>query len=186
MGSEFPLSSFAAPYTAINMAAAHAVRIGECCALGLLAAGGTGSPKSNVMPNMPFQFDEIRHFLTRLRISREGPVYSRCTDLSASRPCRYALGDERAIPANILPMDIREVTSMHQNVHHDLAILRLPQVELRTGLSRSTLYQYMKDGYFPKPVPLGRRAVGWLESDVCDWIASRVRMAGQAGTRPTR
>ena len=75
---------------------------------------------------------------------------------------------------------------MHQNVHHDLAILRLPQVEQRTGLSRSTLYQYMKDGYFPKPVPLGLRAVGWLESDVSDWIATRVRIARQGGTRPAR
>ena len=75
---------------------------------------------------------------------------------------------------------------MQENVHHDLAILRLPQVEQRTGLSRSTLYQYMKDGYFPKPVPLGPRAVGWLESDVSDWIATRVRMARQGGTRPAR
>ena len=75
---------------------------------------------------------------------------------------------------------------MHQNVHRDLAILRLPQVEQRTGLSRSTLYQYMKDGYFPKPVPLGPRAVGWLESDVSDWIATRVRMARLGDTPPTR
>ena len=74
---------------------------------------------------------------------------------------------------------------MHQNVHHDLAILRLPQVKRRTGLSRSTLYQYIKDGYFPKPVPLGPRAVGWLESDVSDWIATRVRIARHGGTRPT-
>ena len=75
---------------------------------------------------------------------------------------------------------------MHQNVHHDLAILRLPQVEQRTGLSRSTLYQYMKDGYFPKTVPLGPRAVGWLESDVSDWIATRVQMALQGAPRPAR
>ena len=75
---------------------------------------------------------------------------------------------------------------MRQNLHQDLAILRLPQVEQRTGLSRSTLYQYMKDGYFPKPVPLGPRAVGWLESDVSDWIATRVRIARNGGPRPTR
>ena len=135
---------------------------------------------------MPFQFDDIRHFSTRFRISRKGPVCSRRIDLSASRLGRYALGDKRASPANRSLMDIREVTSMHQNVHHDLAILRLPQVEQRTGLSRSTLYQYMKDGYFPKPIPLGPRAVGWLESDVSDWIAARVQMARQGGKRPTR
>ena len=52
-------------------------------------------------------------------------------------------------------------------------ILRRPQVETRTGLSRSTLYQYIQDGLFPRPVTLGPRAVGWLESDVNAWIAAR-------------
>jgi len=30
---------------------------------------------------------------------------------------------------------------------------------------------------FPKPVPLGPRAVGWLESEVSEWIAGRVKIA---------
>ena len=54
-------------------------------------------------------------------------------------------------------------------------ILRRPQVQQRTGLSRSTLYQYIQDGHFPRPVSLGPRAVGWLESDVNTWIEARVR-----------
>jgi len=66
---------------------------------------------------------------------------------------------------------------MYQTTHHEFAILRRPQVQQRTGLSRSTLYQYIKDGDFPKPVQLGMRAVGWLESDISDWIAKRVREA---------
>lgn len=64
---------------------------------------------------------------------------------------------------------------MHQKIQHELAILRCPQVQKRTGLSRSTLYQYIRDGGFPKPVQLGLRAVGWLESDISDWIATRVK-----------
>jgi len=64
---------------------------------------------------------------------------------------------------------------MHQKIQHELAILRCPQVQKRTGLSRSTLYQYIKVGGFPKPVQLGLRAVGWLESDISDWIATRVK-----------
>ena len=75
---------------------------------------------------------------------------------------------------------------MHQKIHHELAILRRRQVEQRTGLSRSTLYQYIKDGFFPKPVPLGPHAVGWLESDVSDWIATRVRIAHHGSNQPTR
>ena len=67
--------------------------------------------------------------------------------------------------------------TMQQEKEHKLAILRRRQVEQRTGLSRSTLYQYMKDGCFPKPVPLGPRAVGWLESEVSDWIIMRIKSA---------
>ncbi len=64
-------------------------------------------------------------------------------------------------------------------------ILRRPQVEQRTGLSRSTLYQYIQDGQFPRPVSLGARAVGWLESEVNAWIAARAK-AMRPGTAPGR
>jgi prophage regulatory protein len=64
-------------------------------------------------------------------------------------------------------------------------ILRRPQVEARTGLSRSTLYQYIQDGLFPRPVSLGPRAVGWLESEVNAWIAARAK-AVRPGTAPGR
>ena len=40
-----------------------------------------------------------------------------------------------------------------------------------------TIYQYIKDGAFPKPVRLGPRAVGWLEADVSDWITTGVKFA---------
>ena len=66
---------------------------------------------------------------------------------------------------------------MTQTIQREPAFLRRKQVETRTGLSRSTIYQYVKDGAFPKPVPLGPRAVGWLESDVSEWIAERVKIA---------
>ena len=53
-------------------------------------------------------------------------------------------------------------------------ILRLPAVKARTGLSRSTIYQRVADGDFPRPVSLGPRAVGWLAHEVDEWIADRV------------
>ena len=53
-------------------------------------------------------------------------------------------------------------------------ILRLPFVKARTGLSRSTIYLRIAEGSFPKPVSLGARAVGWLESDIEQWLTSRV------------
>lgn len=54
-----------------------------------------------------------------------------------------------------------------------LKLLRRPEVEARTGLSRSTLYDWMKRGEFPQPVKLGLRIVAWRESDVTEWLESR-------------
>jgi prophage regulatory protein len=53
-------------------------------------------------------------------------------------------------------------------------ILRLPAVKARTGLSRSTIYQHVADGSFPRPVSLGARAVGWVESDIEGWISRKI------------
>lgn len=58
---------------------------------------------------------------------------------------------------------------------NEARILRIKQTKERTGLSRSTLYNYIKEGKFPAPIPLGARAVGWLSSEVDAWIESRVK-----------
>lgn len=52
-------------------------------------------------------------------------------------------------------------------------ILRRPKVQDRTGLSRSSLYAMMAAGKFPKPIPLGARAVGWAESEIEAWLEAR-------------
>ncbi len=52
--------------------------------------------------------------------------------------------------------------------------LRLTEVMARTGLSRSTIYVRMDQGRFPQPVSLGGRAVGWIESEIDDWMRNRV------------
>lgn len=61
-------------------------------------------------------------------------------------------------------------------------ILRLPEVQERTGLSRSFIYNHMEVGSFPKPIPLSERSVGWLESDVEAWIDARVAKRDEAVT----
>jgi prophage regulatory protein len=55
-------------------------------------------------------------------------------------------------------------------------MLRLPGLKARTGLSRSTIYARIRegDGDFPKPVKLGKRAVGWVASEVDAWLAAQV------------
>jgi prophage regulatory protein len=53
-------------------------------------------------------------------------------------------------------------------------ILRLEEVKSRTGRSRSSIYADIQQKKFPKPISLGERAVGWLESEVNSWIESRI------------
>ncbi|EMY6812720.1 AlpA family transcriptional regulator, partial [Vibrio cholerae] len=46
-----------------------------------------------------------------------------------------------------------------------------------TGLGRSTIYKFMADETdFPKSVPLGGRAVAWVESEIEEWMESRLSM----------
>ena len=54
-------------------------------------------------------------------------------------------------------------------------ILRRPEVESLTGLSRSTIYAMISEGSFPSPLKIGKRAVGWQDSDLSSWISSRQR-----------
>jgi prophage regulatory protein len=56
----------------------------------------------------------------------------------------------------------------------NLRILRRRDVEKRVGLSRSSIYSRVQDGKFPRPVNLGARAVGWLESEIDNWLAEKV------------
>ncbi|QLC72376.1 AlpA family transcriptional regulator [Pseudomonas sp. LPB0260] len=55
-----------------------------------------------------------------------------------------------------------------------MRIIRLKEVIESTGLARSTIYKYILEGTFPKPVPLGERCVGWVESEVHDWILAKI------------
>lgn len=56
-----------------------------------------------------------------------------------------------------------------------ITILRLPVVKDRTGLSRSTIYLRVSNGTFPPPVSLGSRAVGWVESEIEEWISRKIQ-----------
>jgi prophage regulatory protein len=55
-------------------------------------------------------------------------------------------------------------------------LLRMPEVIRRTGSSTTDIYTGMKNGTFPKSVPIGRRSVGWVDEEVDDWIERRIAL----------
>lgn len=69
----------------------------------------------------------------------------------------------------------------HQE-YHPQAILRLRQVKLRTGLSKSSIYLAIQQGVFPRQINIGKRAVGWLECDIDAWVKERISQRAQAQT----
>lgn len=60
----------------------------------------------------------------------------------------------------------------------DNAILKLPAVKSATALSRSSIYAFIQQGKFPKPLKLGARAVGWKADEITAWIESRAELRG--------
>ncbi len=63
---------------------------------------------------------------------------------------------------------------MAQQIRSSLTLLRRKQVEAETGLSRSTIYLRISQNLWPKPVPLGARAVAWPAGEVDALNAARV------------
>lgn len=65
-------------------------------------------------------------------------------------------------------------------------ILRLTQLMRKTGLSRSTIYDWLNpkspryDANFPKQLRLGRQAVGWLESEIDEWLLNLCSRASKS------
>ena len=55
-----------------------------------------------------------------------------------------------------------------------MRLIRLKQVMECTGLARSTVYKFIAEGDFPKPVKLGVRVVAWVEAEVLAWIQHKI------------
>lgn len=81
-------------------------------------------------------------------------------------------------PQEIPPLRRLIRAEKHRKNHKSPSILRRRQVEVRTGLCRSAIYAAVAAGTFPKPIRLGNsRSVGWIESEVSDWIEAQIRIS---------
>ena len=55
--------------------------------------------------------------------------------------------------------------------------LRLPEVLRRTGLSRTALYEQIKNESFPKPIRIAKRSVAWTDEDINRWCNERIALS---------
>jgi prophage regulatory protein len=64
-------------------------------------------------------------------------------------------------------------------------LIRLPQVTSMVGLGRSSIYDKIKKGDFPKQIKLGRSS-GWVEAEVQTWISEQIQTSrlGQVSPSP--
>ena len=64
-------------------------------------------------------------------------------------------------------------------------IWRLPDVMAQTGLSRSTIYSFVSQKTFPAQIHLGPRSVGWVATEIEDWIVARIDESRGRNRQPT-
>jgi prophage regulatory protein len=74
----------------------------------------------------------------------------------------------------IKALRVREHILRSQGEPAPLRILRVRDVRTKTGLPLSTLYAWMSEGRFPKPVRLGPKLVGWPEHEVEAWLQAKL------------
>lgn len=55
-----------------------------------------------------------------------------------------------------------------------VTLIRFNEVQKRTGFSKAWIYRLMKNNEFPKQVKIGVRAVGWIESEINDFIDKKI------------
>ncbi len=55
----------------------------------------------------------------------------------------------------------------------EIEIIRLPEVKKITGMGTTFIYTKAKAGEFPRQVKLGESAVGWIKSEVQQWVKER-------------
>jgi prophage regulatory protein len=66
-----------------------------------------------------------------------------------------------------------------QNTEHQ--IIKLPSVISISGLSRTSIYNRIEEGIFPKQISLGERSVGWVKSEILAWVDSRIKARDEGG-----
>jgi prophage regulatory protein len=62
-----------------------------------------------------------------------------------------------------------------------MRLIRLPELKMKTGLSRSTIHLLSSKDLFPRSRKIGHRAVAWIETEVDEWMQARPRTSARHG-----
>ena len=57
-----------------------------------------------------------------------------------------------------------------------IRFLRIGDLQEKVGLSRSQIYKLIADGAFPKQNKVGERISVWQESEVEEWMVSKINI----------
>lgn len=75
---------------------------------------------------------------------------------------------------------------MAEQIQRSQVVIRRKQVEIHTGLSRSTIYSKTNrksryyDPTFPKPIRLGGNSVAWIAQEIDIWVGNRIAQRDNA------
>ena len=77
-----------------------------------------------------------------------------------------------------------KVAARRSSVSSSTRLVRLREVLLITGLSRTTCYGLVAAGDFLRPVRLTQRCRAWVRSEVEEWVQARVENRCHVPSRP--
>lgn len=97
-------------------------------------------------------------------------LFERRLDFDAVKPARdaeYSLPrQQKAHPKQPFAMAFILIGIVMPN------LLTLPEVAIKTRLSRSTIYRLLDQGLFPKPRKFSARKIMWIQNDIEEWLMS--------------
>ncbi|MBV8634766.1 MAG: AlpA family transcriptional regulator [Burkholderiaceae bacterium] len=64
----------------------------------------------------------------------------------------------------------------YDSLPESVRLIRLKEVLRICGMSRTTLYNNIRDKQFPEPIQISARAVAWLQSEVLEWLDMRIKL----------
>ena len=63
----------------------------------------------------------------------------------------------------------------------EIQFYRISHLQKKLGVSRSSLWSWVKQGSFPKPIKLGRNCTAWNSADIDQWVSQKINASSNEG-----